>query len=76
MPDSSRADERLLERVIRHALREQHLDQRQRAYIGGGGQRKRQKPELRGERAHEAREHRRLPQAEDALSTSGARASR
>ena len=67
MPDSSRADERLLERVIRHALREQHLDQRQRAYVGGGRERKRQEPELRGERAHEAREHRRLPQAEDRL---------
>jgi hypothetical protein len=75
MPKFARR-QRLLERVIRHALREQHLDQRQRAHIGGGREREGQEPELRGERAHEAREHRGLPQPRIFLSTSGARASR
>jgi transporter family protein len=57
--------QRLLERVIRHALREQHLHQRQRADIGSRRQRKGQEPELRGERAHEAREHRGFPESQD-----------
>ena len=67
MPGQFTRRQRLLERIIRHALREQHLDQRQRAHIGGRRQRERQEPELRGERAHEAREHRGLPQSENLL---------
>ena len=37
------------------------LDQRERADVGGGCQRERQEPELRGEGAHEAGEQRRPP---------------
>ena len=56
---------RLLEHETRDRLREQHLDQRQRAHAGGRGERKCEKPELRGERAHEAREQRRPPGPHD-----------
>ena len=46
-------------------LREQHLDQSQRPHARRGGEGEGEKPELRGERAHEAGEQRRLPGAHD-----------
>src|SRR5258705_9262387 len=44
---------RLLEGEGRDRLREQHLDQRERAHAGSGGEREGQEPELRGESAKE-----------------------
>ena len=44
---------RLLEDETRDRLREQHLDQRERAHAGSGGEREGQEPELRGESAKE-----------------------
>src|SRR5262249_30078995 len=46
----------LLEGEARDRLREQHLDERKRAHARGGGNGEGEKPELRGERPHEARE--------------------
>jgi hypothetical protein len=44
----------VLEDEERHRLREQHLDQGERADVGDAGQGKGQEPELGRGRAHEA----------------------
>ena len=65
MPSAFARRRRLLEHERRDRLREQHLDQRERAHAGGGGEREGQEPELRGERAEEAGEQRRPPVPRD-----------
>ena len=76
MPSASRAVVRLLEHEARDRLREQDLDQGERAHARGGGEREGEKPELRSERAHEAGEQRRPPGAHDRASTAGSRSQR
>ena len=65
MPERLARGQALLEQVARQDLREQDLDQRQRAHLGGRLEREGQKPHLRGEGAHEAREQRGPPGAKD-----------
>src|SRR5690348_10855794 len=45
---------RLFEDEAGHALREQHLDERQRAHVSGAGDGEAKEPELGSEGAHEA----------------------
>ena len=76
MPSASRGVVRLPEAEDRNRLREQHLDQRQRAHARGGGERESQKPEQRGESAEKSREQRRPPCAHDRAQHAGDRAAK
>ena len=54
MPAQLPPGRRLRQEAVRHGLRHQHLDEGERAHIGGGGEREADEPELGRQRAEEA----------------------